>query len=264
MMIDLKEQAGVAMNVRSQLGESIGDPQVTLAALAFADDLGRLLWRMKYGQDVKYAGVHRATLLLANRVRSSGKFARKKFTGLDHEANRARRSGAKGPKVERALSDIVERFARRVIVEWVADLCPCCDGRGVTGRAERQSAASIVEIQCETCLGARVVVVDEERIPFAHNGRGPIVFREYARCGTCNGAGIQRVVQKLPPTGRQICSACDGTGRHAIDDAARALALGVSLGIYRAHWAVHFRGMLALLDSIDGSAADIVRAKVRR
>lgn len=263
-MIDLKEQAGIAMNVRSQLGESVGDPQVTLAALAFADDLGRLLWRMKYGQDVKHAGVHRATLLLASRIRWSGKFARKKFTGLDHEANRARRSGAKGPKVERALSDIVERFARRVIVEWVADLCPVCSGRGVTGREERQSASSVVEVECETCRGARTVVVSEERIPFAHNGRYPTVYREYERCGTCNGEGKLRVVQKPRGNGRQICAACGGTGRNAVDDAARATALGVSLGIYRAHWAGHFHAVLALLDRIDGSAADTVRAKVRR
>lgn len=260
-MIDLKEQAGIAMNVRSQLGESAGDPQVTLAALAFADDLGRLLWRMKYGQEVKRAGVQRATLLLASRIRWSGKFARKKFTGLDHEANRARRSGV---KVERAMSDIVQRFARRVIVEWVADLCPCCDGRGVMGRAERQSAPLMVEVNCETCDGRRAVVISEERIPFAHNGRYPIVYREYERCGTCNGEGKLRIEQKTRGNGRQICTACDGTGRYAVDDAARAAALGVSLGIYRAHWASHFRGMLALLDRIDGSVADIVRAKVRR
>lgn len=263
-MIDLKEQAGSAMNVRSQLGESVGDPQVTLAALAFADDLGRLLWRMKYGQDVKRAGVQRATLLLASRIRWSGKFARKKFTGLDHEANRARRSGAKGPKVERAMSDIVERFARRVIVEWVADLCPCCAGRRVMGRAERHSAPLMVEIECETCCGQRTVIVSEERIPFAHNGRAPMVYREYERCGTCNGEGKLRTETKARSIGRQICTACDGTGRNTVDDAARASALGVSLGIYRAHWAAHFHGMLALLDTIDGSAADVVRAKVRR
>ncbi|MFL9883104.1 hypothetical protein PQR66_08710 [Paraburkholderia agricolaris] len=263
-MIDLKEQAGSAMNVRSQLGESVGDPQVTLGALAFADDLGRLLWRMKYGQDVKRAGVQRATLLLASRIRWSGKFARKKFTGLNHEANRARRSGVKGEKVERAMSDIVERFARRVIVEWVVELCPCCNGRGVTGRAASQVTPLVVEVECETCHGARSVVVSEERIPFAHNGRHPIVYREYERCGTCNGEGKQRIEQKPRGNGRQICPACDGTSRYAVDDAARASALGVSLGIYRAHWAVHFRGMLALLDRIDGSAADIVRAKVRR
>jgi hypothetical protein len=208
--------------------------------------------------------VHRATLLLASRIRWSGKFARKKFTGLDHEANRARRLGVKGPKVERAMSDIVERFARRVIVEWVADLCPVCSGRGVTGRAERQSAPSIVEVQCETCCGSRTVVVCEERIPFAHNGRHPTVYREYERCGTCNGEGKLRVAQKPRGNGRQICAACDGSGRYAVDDAARAAALGVSLGIYRAHWAAHFRGVLALLDKIDGSAADTVRVKVRR
>jgi hypothetical protein len=262
-MIDLKEQAGIAMNVQGQFSDPIADPQVTLGALAFADDLGRLLWRMKYGQDVKRAGLHRATLLLASRIRWSGKYARKKFTGLDHEETRLRRAGK---KVERALADIVERFARRVIVEWVADLCPACNGIGVKGRAHQQRAPLVVTVECEACHGTKFMVVDEERIPFAHNpdGRGPLVFRDYQRCDTCNGLGARRIEQKSPRDSRQICDACGGTGRHAVDEPARALALGVSLGTYRTHWAQHFRGLLASLDAIDGRATDTVRRQVQR
>ncbi|ACD15583.1 hypothetical protein [Paraburkholderia phytofirmans] len=259
-MIDLKEQAGVAMNVRSQLGEPTGDPKVTLGALAFAAELGSLLWRMKYGQDVKRKGLRRATLLLANRVRWSGKFARGKFTGLDRKENRARRSGH---EFERSHADIVERFAQRAIVEWVADRCPHCEGRGVFGRSGKPPSAKVIESECPTCHGERSVVVSEERIPFAHNGRAPMVFREYQRCDTCNGRGSIHKEQKPSRDGRQICPHCGGTARLAVDDAERALALGVSIELYRAQWERYFHMVFSMLDKVDGSAADTVRRQMR-
>ncbi|TCK96264.1 hypothetical protein [Paraburkholderia sp. BL9I2N2] len=259
-MIDLKERAGVAMNVRSQLGEPTGDPKVTLGALAFANELGNLLWRMKYGQDIKRSGLHRATLLLASRIRWSGKFARGKFTGLDRKENRDRRAGR---SVERSHADIVERFAQRVIIEWVADKCPHCEGRGVSGRSEKRNTAKIVEVKCATCHGERFLVVDEEYIPFAHNGRGPMAFREYERCVTCHGRGTIRSEQKAVRDGRQICRFCDGSGRHPVDEAARAVALGVSLDLYRSQWARYFHGVFAVLDKVDGSAADTMRRQMR-
>jgi Zn finger protein HypA/HybF involved in hydrogenase expression len=259
-MIDLKEQAGVAMNVRSQLGDPTSDPKVTLGALAFAAELGSLLWRMKYGQDVKRNGLRRATLLLASRIRWSGKFARGKFTGLDRKDNRARRSGH---EVERAHADIVERFAQRAIVEWVADRCPHCEGRGVFGRSGKPPAPKVAEANCPTCHGERFIVVDEERIPFAHNGRAPTVFREYARCETCCGRGLIRIEQKAARDGRQICPHCAGTARLAADDAARALAIGVSIDLYRTQWERYFHLVFSMLDKIDGSAADTVRRQMR-
>ncbi|WP_334017764.1 phage tail sheath C-terminal domain-containing protein [Burkholderia gladioli] len=48
-MIDLKERAGIAMSVRGQFTEPIADPKVTLGALAFANDLGRMLVRIQAG-----------------------------------------------------------------------------------------------------------------------------------------------------------------------------------------------------------------------
>ncbi|MGA9914197.1 MAG: hypothetical protein WBR17_16865 [Paraburkholderia sp.] len=259
-MIDLKERAGVAMNVRSQLGESTGDPKVTLGALAFVNELGNLLWRMKYGQDVKRSSLQRATLLLASRIRWSGKFARGKFTGLDRKENRDRRAGR---SFERSHADIIERFAQRVIIEWVADKCQHCEGRGVLGRSEKRTALKVVELTCETCRGERFLVVDEEYIPFAHNGRGPMALREYERCGTCHGRGTIRSEQKAARDGRQICPFCNGTARHPVDEAARALALGVSLDLYRTQWARYFHGVFAMLDKVDGSAADTMRRQMR-
>jgi hypothetical protein len=261
-MIDLKEQAGVAMNVRGQFSDPIADPQVTLGALAFANDLGRLLWRMKYGQDVKRAGLNRATLLLAKRVREPGKFDRSKFTGVTRAAEKT--AALTGKKVERLASDIVERFARQTIIEWIADVCVACEGRGVSGRGK--VGVTLQRVVCPTCAGSRRTCYDEYRIPFAarSNGRGPMVFREYERCVHCNGAGVIEVEVASKSAGRQICGECRGTGRRADDHAARARVLGVPLEQYHARWKPHFHAVHALLDALDGAANDTVRRRMQR
>ncbi|MGF7130509.1 hypothetical protein P3T40_001984 [Paraburkholderia sp. EB58] len=257
-MIDLKEQAGIAMNVRSQLGESIGDPKVTLGALAFANDLGRALVRMKCGQDVRPDAVRRATLLLAQMIRRGGKFNRGKFTGIDVESKRERRAGH---DVARSKVDIVERFALRLIIEWVNDQCARCAGRGVIGRTPKPQPVSNV---CPDCKGARVVCVSEERIPFAarRSGRGPMVYREFEPCAKCLGRGTVLTEPKKSDS-RQICPCCSGDGRRPVDESARAHALGVSLPIYRRYWAKRFAATLAVLDKVDGSVVDTMRRQLQ-
>jgi hypothetical protein len=261
VIIDLKEQAGVAMNVRGQFSDPIADPKVTLGALAFANDLGRLLWRMKYGQDVKRASLNRATLLLAKRAREPGRFDRSKFTGVTRASEKA--AALAGRKVERSVSDIVERFARQAIIEWIADLCIACDGRGVSGRGKEVTLQRVV---CPSCSGAGRVCRDEYCIPFAarFDGRGPMVFREFERCSQCRGIGGIDIKVASKNTGRQICSVCRGTGRRVEEHAARARALGVSLEQYHAHWKPHFHAVHALLDALDGAANDTVRRRVQR
>ncbi|NIF80151.1 hypothetical protein F3J20_22615 [Paraburkholderia sp. Cy-641] len=260
-MIDLKEQAGIAMNARGQLSDSIADPQVTLGALAFANDLGRLLWRMKYGQDVRRSGLNRATLLLAKRVREPDKFNRSKFTGVTRAAERA--AAVKGKKVERMTSDIIERFARQVIVEWIVDLCVACDGRGVSGRGKHVTLRRIV---CPTCGGDGRVCCDEYSIPFAarFDGRGPMLFREFERCPQCHGRGSVDAEVASKSAGRQICGECHGTGRRPEDHASRARALGVPLNQYHANWKSYFHAVHALLDALDGAANDTVQRRMRR
>jgi hypothetical protein len=257
-MIDLKEQAGVAMNVRGQFADPIVDPKVTLGALAFANDLGRALVRMKCGQDVRPEAVRRATLLLAQMIRRGGKFNRGKFTGIDAEAKRDRRAGE---NVERSNVDIIERFALRLIIEWVNDQCPRCVGRGVIGRTPKRQPVSTV---CPDCKGARAVCVSEERIPFAvsRSGRGPMVFREFEPCAKCLGRGVVLTMLKKSDS-RQICPCCGGDARPPVDESARAHALGVPLPVYRRHWASHFCTMLATLDKVDWQVVDTMRAQLR-
>lgn len=258
-MIDLKEQAGIAMNVRGQFSDPIADPKVTLGALAFANDLGRALVRMKCGQDVRPELVRRTTLLLAQMIRRNGRFNRSKFSGVDSSARHAQRAGH---PVERQHSDIVERFALRLLVEWVDDQCERCHGRGVIGRASKPQP---VAVPCSGCDGSGKVCVSEERIPFAasRSGRGPIVYREYEPCPVCFGRGHELVLPAVKTEGRQICPCCGGGGRRAMDDAARAHALGVTLPVYRRFWVNHFRSMLAVLDHVDGSVVDTMRRQLR-
>lgn len=257
-MIDLKEQAGIAMNIRGQFSDPIADPKVTLGALAFANDLGRALVRMKCGQDTGPEMVRRATLLLAQMIRLSGKFNRGKFTGMNSEAKRDQRAGR---DAERSNVDIVERFALCLIIEWVDDRCERCDGRGVAGREQGPKPVAVV---CPACFGKRVVCIAEERVPFAArtDGRGPMVFRTLERCSTCSGRGNVLISPKRSE-GRQICPCCGGDGRRAVDEAARAKSLGVTLPVYRRHWAERFVAMLAVIDKVDGGVVDTMRQQLR-
>ncbi|MFJ1212288.1 hypothetical protein [Burkholderia pyrrocinia] len=149
-MIDLIERAGIAMSVRGQFTDPIADPKVTLGALAFANDLGRSLVRIKAGQDVTRESVRRATLLLAQMIRTSGRFKRSRFTGLNRDERRDQRSGN---EVERTKVDIIERFALRLLDEWIYDQCVRCEGRGVVRRDGRYI--------CPDCSGSGKRPIDE-------------------------------------------------------------------------------------------------------
>lgn len=256
-MIDLKERAGIAMSVRGQFTDPIADPKVTLGALAFANDLGRLLIRIKAGPQATPAMVRRASLLLAQMIRTPGRFKRGRFTGFTRGERRDQRAGH---AVERANVDIVERFAIRLLDEWVNDQCVECGGRGVVRRVR---VATPVAEPCSVCAGIGKVCVSEERIPFFSGRNGPLVFREYEPCGDCGGMGRIAASPNADVKGRHICPDCSGSGKRPIDDASRAQALGVSLAEYRRNWSWRFHDMLALLDHVDGSVSDTMRRQLR-
>ncbi|KWN80023.1 zinc finger-like domain-containing protein [Burkholderia ubonensis] len=256
-MIDLKERAGVAMSVRGQFTDPIADPKVTLGALAFANDLGRLLIRIKAGPQATPAMIRRASLLLAQMIRTSGRFKRARFTGYTRDERRDQRAGH---AVERANVDIVERFALRLLDEWVNDQCVECGGRGVVRRARVATPAAE---SCSVCVGSGRVCVSEERIPFFSGRNGPLVFREYEPCDDCGGMGRVTTTPAADSKGRHICPNCSGSGKRPIDDAGRAHALGVSLVEYRRNWPWRFHDMLALLDNVDGSVSDTMRRQLR-
>ncbi|AYX28711.1 MULTISPECIES: hypothetical protein [pseudomallei group] len=256
-MMDLMERAGIAMSVRGQFTDPIADPKVTLGALAFANDLGRMLVRIKVAQQAKPEMIRRAMLQLAQMMRTSGRFKRGKFTGLKREERREQRAGH---AVERAQVDVIERFALRLLDEWVSDQCGTCEGRGVVRRSIEQPKATI---RCLVCAGRGKVCVEEERIPFFHGRNGPLVFREYEGCDVCSGLGRVQIAAPTTTHGRHICPDCGGTGKRPVEDAARAQALGVTLKEYRRNWSWRFHDMLALLDAINGSVNDTLRCQLR-
>src|SRR5471032_542386 len=121
----LKERAGIAMNVRVQLADVAPDRQVTLGALALVDELGNMLWHMKYGEDLRQRALHRASLLLASRITLDGRYKRGKSI-VAKVAEEKKRGDA---KTERA--SLLVRFAQQAIIEWIADQCSVCRGRGM-------------------------------------------------------------------------------------------------------------------------------------
>lgn len=256
-MIDLMERAGIAMSVRGQFTDPIADPKVTLGALAFANDLGRLLVRIKAGQQATPATIRRAMLLLAQMIRTSGRFKRARFTGYTRDERREQRAGQ---AVERSNVDIVERFALRLLDEWVNDQCVECEGRGVVRRAR---VVATTAQTCSVCAGTGKVCVSEELIPFFEGRNGPVVFREYEPCDDCGGMGRIAAPLVSDAKGRHICPVCSGSGKRQVDEAGRAHALGVSIADYRRNWSWRFHDMLALLDSVDGSVSDTMRKQLR-
>jgi hypothetical protein len=254
-MIDVKELAGVAMNVRGQLADSIPDPQVTLGALAFANELGSLLWRIQAGQDITRSTVTRTTFLIANIIRLDERFKRGKFSGLDREQRRERNAGHPHLKSSR---DIVERFAYRVLVEWTAVHCVVCDGRGKLGLRNKSKPRPLL---CDVCDGTGKQVASEKRIPCETARDGVLVRREYEPCSACNG--LRRTYLPSESERTQACSHCSGTGFEPVNHAARALALGIPIQLYEKRWLARFDPMLDHLDRVDERAARAVRRQRR-
>nr|CCA86105.1 conserved hypothetical protein [Ralstonia syzygii R24] len=148
MRIDPREQVAVAMNVRGQLAEKAAASDVVLGAFAAADELGRTLWRLRYGEIARASGMDRATALLAKRLR-----ANVRGRGL-----RDRRPSADdGP-------DIFHRLARRAVWEWLHDTCPVCGGQVVGGMPDADHILGERAYSCAACHGTgRAHYSDAER-----------------------------------------------------------------------------------------------------
>ncbi|SMG09651.1 hypothetical protein [Paraburkholderia susongensis] len=242
-MKDPKEQAGIAMSIRGTFCESTVDPKVTLAALAFADSLGTLLWHMKYGQDVTARVYGCAVDALSNSVCHRRWFDWQLLIGSDAPS----------------IAMLARRFSERLIVEWVADRCDACGGRGVKfGHAPAMTAVA----RCEDCNGGGRVLELEEFIPFYCGRNGPRPVRHYRRCDPCLGRGVKSL--RALESATDVCGHCAGSGRAPTDVAKRAAALGVTVEVCRRHWAGPFRQMLFELDVIDETVAKTVRLRCGR
>lgn len=230
----LKERAAIAMNVRVALADVAPDRQVTLGAMAMVDELGNMLWHMKYGEDRRGKTLRRAALVLASRIGGSSRFKRSRTSGAGSDA-------------------VFISFAERAIAEWVADRCSACGGYGMLGRGQRP----MLREPCPTCRHLHVAIAD--RIQFSHwpspmatvNGlrfsRWPRVIRGI--CPTCYDKGF--VERKGPSKSPHVCTHCDGSGRERVNHAQRAAAIGVPLDQYHRRWLSRFEWLADVLARID-------------
>ncbi|SDV47927.1 DnaJ-like cysteine-rich domain-containing protein [Chitinasiproducens palmae] len=252
-MIDFRERAGIAMSTRGAFTDATPDRKVTLGALAFANELGRLLWRMKYGQDVKRAGIARASLLFSESLRNSRPVSRTR-----HGRNRLLLSSSdrSGPQ----HGEVYDRLAAAVLDEWVNDRCPTCKGRGTVGGKEASASARVET--CAVCDGAGVLI-DEHLIPFAAHpeGSGPLIYRVRSACPCCDGTG--KAVARTTIPHRQICPDCNGTGTRPVNRALRARHLGLPLRTYEHVWHTRFESALTMLDNLDALVNDTMRQQHR-
>ncbi|MBK5120900.1 hypothetical protein IQ288_13505 [Burkholderia sp. R-69980] len=263
--IELKEQVGVAINPRSQTADSVGDVELKIGALAKVDELGALLLRMKYGDDKRRSGLHRAVLLLAKRERSSVRFRRGKYIAFKRELRESPHSTPRS-----SMTDVIERFSAAVLDAWLDDTCGACSGRGNVGGKEDVVTQSIA---CRTCDATGRVAVGGYVTPFCswphglprservERGRyyaAPTVDvpicemmtrSEFDACPTC--AGIRRIARRSESLSRQVCGVCDGSGKRWQIPAQRAHSMQVSLGQYQAHWHERFESSLRMLTALD-------------
>ncbi|MGC2970383.1 hypothetical protein [Paraburkholderia aspalathi] len=246
-MSELKERAGIAMNVRVQLANVAPDRQVTLGALAMVDELGNMLWHMKYGQDLRRRALHRASLLLASRISDGNRYRRGKSAGAKfRDAKRdgdAASSSAAGPS-------LLVRFAECAIIEWIADQCSVCGGRGMRGGGGR----IVRRVDCQPCRPVRDAI--DARLRFSRwpiNDRGP--------CPTCYGKGFyeERPCADVP----HLCTHCGGGGKEPINHAKRAQALGVPLDQYHRRWVARFEWVDAVLEQLDTRTEEQFRRNLR-
>jgi len=136
------------------------------------------LVRINAGQEAKPATIRKATLLFAQMIRLSGRFKRGRFTRLKRDERRDQRAGH---EVEPAKVDIVERFALRLLDEWINDQCVRCEGRGIVRRDGRYI--------CLDCAGPGKRPIDEQRVRKRSTSRsmnivgtGLVVFMTCTHC----------------------------------------------------------------------------------
>jgi len=179
-------------------------------------ELGAVLLRLKFGGDTTLGerGVH----LLARWIRAQRAFGRWKLS----------RDGA----------DIVTRFARQGLAEWLYPTCDVCHGRQVLGM-ERDN---VVErrVRCSECKG------EGQRLFKTKTGA-----RVLRQCEPCHGHGTR--TRRAFVTGKpRPCHACAGTGhRRRGVDGERIRALGVPAHVYERHWVKRFAWLDASFDRVN-------------
>ena len=244
---DVLERAGIALSVGS-------DPDL-VGALAYAQtnpnaeehevrdiaeidartELGSQLVRLKLGGDASVAS--RVTLLLERWVRHQRAFRRWKL-----------RPGR---------VDMVTRFVRQCLDEWLFATCTECHGRQLVGL----DRGEIVErrIRCVRCAGRGWL----NEVPrYTHKSPTMIGFKVRSDCRMCGGGGW-RTVSRVRQRKTEQCGKCKGTGLRIAASAERARALGVDVRVYEKHWEWRFGWLAASLDRLDHIERRCLQSQLR-
>lgn len=192
-----------------EVGAAVIDPRTELASI---------LVRLKYGGD-RVLG-ERAVLLLAHWVRHQKAFGRW--------------------KMRRGCDDLLTRFVRQGLAEWLYPVCDECHGRELVGLDKGEIQEK--KVRCTLCRSSGLVRYTSEGKYRKAQIRKP--------CTSCGGGGW-RTHRRVRQTKTRSCDACMGTGRRRPNDAERANALRLDHKIYERHWLRRFDWLSAGLDRLD-------------
>lgn len=192
-------------------------------------ELGGVLVRLKAGGDRTLG--NRAVYLLAAWVQAQKAYARW--------------------KIRPGRNDLLDRFARQALAEWLNPVCPNCLGRQVLGMDRGEIKER--RVRCVPCKSSG------RRFLRSPAGRLSAVQHQ---CPECHGMGL-KTARKVVTTKPRTCNACHGTGTHRVSDAERALAMGVDQNVYRKHWAKRFSWMAGAFDRIEGTERNCLRVQLK-
>jgi len=244
---DVLERAGIAL--------SVGGDADLIGALAYAQtnpnaeeheervvaeidartELASQLMRLKLGGDVGVAS--RVTLMLERWVRHQRAFRQWKM-----------RPGR---------ADLVSRFVRQGLDEWLFETCTECQGLQLVGLDRGEIVTR--RIRCVRCAGRGWLNEVPRYTPKSPSMLGAKVRSD---CRMCGGGGW-RTFSRVRQRKTEQCSRCKGTGLRIASDTERARALGVELRVYQHYWAKRFSWLADALDHLDHVERRCLQSQLR-
>lgn len=238
-MINLRETLGVAVNSGSlSLDEEVERAVDRVAAMGFTEELGSLLWRLKYGGQRHYHELtaDRRSLSAFNRI----------ALRLEHWL---RRRDQRWPAKRRG--ELFPRFVRLVLVAWLHDKCAICHGRGMLG-IERATQKS-VRTRCPQCAGRGSV-----------QRTTPAGYQIETICRRCCGnrtISVQRDIEQEKP---RPCPACNGLGMAIVTPTMWAALMEMSTEEWLRNWEKALERLDNYLVAVDRRTNARVKAQLGR
>lgn len=235
-MINLRKALGVAVNSGSLAINEEERAVDRVAALAFAEELGSLLWRVKYGDQrhfVELIGGAGGSSVMARIMAKLEQWLRR----------REKRWAAKG------RGELFPLFVRLVLADWLSDRCGACHGRGMLG-VERALVRTIREL-CPACSGSGYT------LRTTRSGRTLQIVCK--RCCGNRSISLQREKEREKP---RSCPACSGMGQAVLTPAMWASLLNVSVNDWMEHWDKPMLRLRDYLRAVDKRTAAQVKQQL--